>query len=171
LVGSLARFALVLVAVALAAGAGALLGERSRDEEPSASPPRAPSSPARPTAYHGQLGAIVGGLAVLREERLAELRRADDPQAQARVIDSLVTAYDATAGALTDMNPPESIRAEHAAAETAVADLVSAYRELGQAADRGDRDAYDRAREAVRSADAASGDRLAATLNAAGDQS
>ena len=166
-----ARYALALAAVALAVGAGVLVGGWSGDEDSSLPAPPADSSPAPARAYQGELGAIVGGLAGLREKRLAELRRAEDQQEQGRAIGSLITAYDATADALSDMNAPQAIRAEHAAAEAAVADVVSAYRELRRAAERGDRDAYDAARQAVRRAEAASAQRLTATLNAAGGRS
>ena len=168
--GSLARYALVLAAIALAAGVGAVVGDWSGDEpSPSASPDERVSG--TPTPYQGRLGALVGGLAGLREKGFAELRRADDQPAQIRAIDSLTTAYDATADALADMTAPQSIRGEHAAAEAAVADTLSAYRALGLAAERGDREAYESAREAVRRAEAASAARLTATLNAAGGQS
>ena len=166
---SFTRRAVVIGAVALAAGAGVLFGQWSDDDAASPPPRPAASSPAQPTRYQGELGAIVGGLAGLREEGLADLRRADDQQGQLRAIDSLITAYDATADALADMTAPQSVRAGHAAAEAAVADVVLAYRALGLAAKRGDPEAYDRAREAVRSAEAASAARLTATLNVAED--
>jgi hypothetical protein len=162
-----ARIALAAAIVALAAAAGALVGGWSADDEPAAPPP--PTSATKPpNAYQAVLARETGTLADSRESLLGELRDAAGKRAQARLAARVAAAYARAARRLGDTAVPSAARRPNELLAAALDEAALAYRRLAAATEAGRRDAYDRARGDVRSAERLTRRRLLATLNAVG---
>ncbi len=147
-----------------------LVGRWSDDSETSAADQAAAPPPAM-SLYESNLGVVTAELADLRAVELDRLRDAERPQAQTRAIEALALAYGDAARDLSLAQPPAELSRAHSRSVVCLRSTDGVYRQLGSAAAAGERASYRRARAAVARVERACARQLAATLNAAQDQS
>jgi hypothetical protein len=152
-----------VLAIVAAGAAGALVGGWSADDSDSSAAAVSPSD-----HYAGALTDELATLAKLRAAALVRLRNAESAASQAEAAGALAKAYVGASRRIGELGAPAAAATESARLARALHATAAAYLLLADAANQEDADAYQRQRAAVRDAELASRDAVAATLDAAG---